>query len=353
MAPCAHLTTSAAIDNGRAFGGDSWGAKDVCVSASIAAEDCGAGPINACKKTMSPCDGSACFLQALAETEHDTEPDTQACSDEVLMLTALTEEQRVWELHNPNTGDEKVDGAKQRSRNWEYEESTESESPDSSGASMCSSASYQQMDSMVDYFSKEETIIIFDWDDTICPTTALSNPDFVLEGCSDALQDLVNEARKTLLWAYEVAGEVVIVTNATEGWVESSCEKWLPGVWPVLDMFEVTSARSTWEPMCITTPTGWKAAAFEAIVRSFYSRYWRQSWKNVIVIGDASYEHEALAAVERLAPDYGRCRAKSIRFASQPSIELLARELQMLRENFDDIVHHDDNLDLCFYSESL
>jgi len=73
----------------------------------------------------------------------------------------------------------------------------------------------------------------------------------------------------------------------------------------------------------------------------------------VIVIGDASYEHEALAVVASLAPEYGRCRAKSIRFVPQPSIEVLARELQMLRENLHDIVLHDGKLDLCFYSESL
>jgi len=230
--------------------------------------------------------------------------------------------------------------------------STRLESTDhcSSTSSLCSDA---LMDSMVDYHSPEETIIIFDWDDTICPTTALNEDGTQASG--KALEDLVYEARLTLEKAREVAAEVVIVTNATDGWVESSCETWMPGLVPTLDTLEFSSARSAWEPMGILTPTGWKGAAFEETIRKFYSRYPRQSWKNIIVIGDACYEHEALAQVADLAPEFStnRCRAKSIRFELQPSVASLARQLQMLRENLDNIVHHDDNLDLNFQSESL
>jgi len=236
----------------------------------------------------------------------------------------------------------------------DIQEGGEVESPDSlsSTASVCSSV--ESMDSMVDYFSPDETIIIFDWDDTICPTTAL-NEDSTLEVGCEKLQALVVEARETLKKAREVAAEVVIVTNATDGWVEQSCVNWLPGLWPTLDMLEFASARSRWEPTGITTPTGWKAAAFKEIIEKFYSRYWRQSWKNVIVVGDACYEHDALGIVAGLAPQGAskRCRAKSIRFGMQPSVEHLTRELQMLRESFDDIVQHDDNLDLQFQCESL
>jgi hypothetical protein len=222
------------------------------------------------------------------------------------------------------------------------------------------------MDSMVDHYDRDQTIIIFDWDDTICPTTRMNEETAKLASFSeeaqyeepadlnDALEDLAVEARKTLERAREVAAEVVIITNATEGWVESSCEHWLPGLRATIDTVQIASARSTWEPLGITTPTGWKAKEFEEVIRKFYSRYWRQSWKNVIVIGDACYEHEALAQVAKIAPQgHGKCRAKSIRFALQPSVELLTRELQMLRESFQDIVYHDDSLEVCYRAESL
>merc|ERR1719272_582595 len=214
------------------------------------------------------------------------------------------------------------------------------------------------MDSMMEFYSPEETLIIFDWDDTLCPSTAISQdhmlPTPLVEG-SAAMQDLVNEARLTLNKARELAGAVVIVTNATSGWMEKSCERWMPGLRSTLDKVEFTSARSAWEPAGLLSPTDWKEAAFEDIIRKFYSRYWGQSWKNIIVIGDACYEHEALDRVALLAPQgvSKRCRTKSIRFSQQPSVEILARELQMLHEGLEEIIKHDDHLDLSYMSESL
>jgi len=93
------------------------------------------------------------------------------------------------------------------------------------------SLGFDSLDSKFDYFDRDETIIIFDWDDTLCPTTVLNEEVSRLASledtrreeatpCDDALQDLVVELRKVLERAMELAAEVVIVTNATEGWVE-------------------------------------------------------------------------------------------------------------------------------------
>lgn len=388
MDPCVQATqssvpgsASAALEVGRTCGGKLGGVEVVCVRESIIFSELGDAvshverqPLLQNKEELALKDDQdnciAKILRALTESEECIDPDTQTCSDDAFTLETEAPERLLWEPCNPIKSSSQVEGAMHLSQQWENgcdlevlsdsssmglwcsgnEDSTGLGSPESSASSICSSVA--SIESIADYFSPEETIIIFDWDDTICPTTALHN-DSALEGCPQALQNLVNEARRTLERARQVAAEVVIVTNATEGWVESSCERWMPSVRPVLDTLEFTSARSNWEPMGITCPTAWKAAEFEDVVKRFYSRYWRQSWKNVIVIGDASYEHEALAVVASLAPEYGRCRAKSIRFVPQPSIEVLARELQMLRENLHDIVLHDGKLDLCFYSESL
>lgn len=296
----------------------------------------------------------ACDDEAVAENPQASQLDCETASNEAvaegmeLEPAPAKHHLHKWELEDD------LDSRSSSSSWLDNRESFEVESPDdsvSSAASVCSSVA--SVDEMDDYHSPEETIIIFDWDDTICPTTAL-NEGGLVEGCKE-LQDLVYEARKTLERAREVAAEVVIVTNATDGWVEATCENWLPGLRPIVDMLEFSSARSTWEPLGIDTPTGWKSAAFEQIVRKFYSRYRRQSWKNMIVIGDACYEHEALDHVASLAPQgpTKRCRAKSIRFEPQPTVEALACELRLLRECFDDIVQHDDNLEINFESESL
>jgi hypothetical protein len=217
--------------------------------------------------------------------------------------------------------------------------------------------SLESMDSLTDFHSPDETIIIFDWDDTLCPTTAFNTEGMPTTPEGDkAVERLVVEVQETLRKARDLGAEVVIVTNATNGWIEGSCAKWMPNLLPTLDTVQFVSARSMWEGTTgITTPTDWKAAAFEQLVTKFYSRYWRQSWKNIIVIGDSLYEHEALDRVAKLAPQgfAKQCRAKSIKFEMQPSVERLTTELQMLRVNFEDIVFHDDDLNFQCFSESL
>lgn len=216
--------------------------------------------------------------------------------------------------------------------------------------------------SSAEFHQADQTIIILDWDDTMCPSTAcmrhhglsvLGDPP---EGqVARGLQDLTVECQALLDTATELADQVVVVTNAEEGWVDLACKAWLPGLQGSLEKAHVVSARSNWEPRGVASPAGWKARAFEDAIDKFYSRYQNQSWKNIISIGDAPHEREALARVVRWAPggQGKRCRSKSVKFVLRPSIEQLTRELQMLRESLREIVLHDDDLDLHFSAESL
>ncbi|CAJ1460273.1 unnamed protein product, partial [Effrenium voratum] len=155
--------------------------------------------------------------------------------------------------------------------------------------------------------------------------------------------------------AATLADKVVVVTNAEEGWVDLSCRAWLPSLLETVSKCEVASARSQFEPTGISSPAGWKARAFEEVIERFYQRYPNQSWKNIISIGDAPHEREALARVVRMAPFFRgkRCRSKSVKFVLRPSVEQLVRELHMLQDSLKEIVLHDDNLDLHFNVEAL
>mmetsp|Transcript_90070 Transcript_90070/g.232472 ORF Transcript_90070/g.232472 Transcript_90070/m.232472 type:complete len:323 (+) Transcript_90070:158-1126(+) len=218
--------------------------------------------------------------------------------------------------------------------------------------------------SSAEYSNPNQTIIILDWDDTMCPsTTCMRHHGLSVLGAppqgavAQALEELCVEAKALLEQALELADKVVIVTNAEEGWVDLSCKAWLPGLLSSLNAgsLEVASARSQWEPRGIASPAGWKARAFEDVIDKFYSRYAQQSWKNIISIGDAPHEREALARAVRWAPESRgkKCRSKSVKFVLRPSVDQLTREIQMLRESLKEIVWHDDDLDLHFSAESL
>eukprot|EP00933_Yihiella_yeosuensis_P021886 TRINITY_DN17266_c0_g1_i1.p1 TRINITY_DN17266_c0_g1~~TRINITY_DN17266_c0_g1_i1.p1 ORF type:complete len:326 (-),score=76.15 TRINITY_DN17266_c0_g1_i1:62-1039(-) len=222
--------------------------------------------------------------------------------------------------------------------------------------------SCKSTDSSAEYHQPNQTIIILDWDDTICPsTTCMRTHGLSVLGAppepalQEQLAELAQEAKLLIEACREIAEKVVVVTNAEEGWVDLSCKAWLPDLLDTIEKCEVASARSTWEPQGVTSPAGWKARTFEDVIEKFYSRYEHQSWKNIISVGDAPHEREALARVVRWAPGgHGkRCRSKSVKFVLRPSVDQLCRELQMLRDSIKEIVWHDDDLDLHFSAESL
>mmetsp|Transcript_59529 Transcript_59529/g.114901 ORF Transcript_59529/g.114901 Transcript_59529/m.114901 type:complete len:305 (-) Transcript_59529:68-982(-) len=222
--------------------------------------------------------------------------------------------------------------------------------------------SCKSTDSTAEFHKPNQTIIIFDWDDTLCPsTTCMRHHGLNVLGAppegivAQQLEELSHEVCSLLGQAAALAEKVVVVTNAEEGWVDLSCKAWLPYLQDTLTKCEVASARSTWEPQGITSPAGWKAKTFEDVIDRFYSQYKHQSWKNIISIGDAPHEREALSRVVRYAPSghIKRCRSKSVKFILRPSIEQLIREIQLLRESLKEIVWHDDDLDLHFSAESL
>ncbi len=68
-------------------------------------------------------------------------------------------------------------------------------------------------------------------------------------------------AEKCLAAAAE-HGEVIIITNSDEGWVNYSAERYLPYMLPVLKKYRVVSARTRYEKFYPNQPLCWKAAAF-------------------------------------------------------------------------------------------
>merc|ERR1712150_15515 len=76
-------------------------------------------------------------------------------------------------------------------------------------------------------------------------------------------------------------------------------------------------------------------------VSDFYSRYAKQSWKNVITIGDDIVEHHAMHRVVSIRPVYRegeKCLMKNIKFVGRPSQDMVACQLTFLRSWLERIV---------------
>jgi len=122
---------------------------------------------------------------------------------------------------------------------------------------------------------KSSKVIIFDWDDTICPSSFVDQ--FKVDTFSDLplhYQNLFNEigrCAERCLAAAAKHGEVIIITNSDEGWVDYSAERYVPNLLPVLPHYRVVSARTRYERFYPGQPLCWKAAAFAHEVNEIYA----------------------------------------------------------------------------------
>jgi len=208
-------------------------------------------------------------------------------------------------------------------------------------------ASYVSMEKKIGNSADKETIIIFDWDDTLLASSFLSSKGYRLDtdkskivdveaGLRDLEQAIVNAVTMALQY-----GEVHIVTNAETGWVQLSAQKFLPGVVPLLNRVSILSARSTYESRYPDAPLKWKYYAFQDKLAPSFSEPKRA--KNILSFGDSHVEREAIRAVTRGFPN---TRCKSVKFAERPSMEQLRRQIELVTNCFQYIHHHDGDLDL-------
>lgn len=101
-----------------------------------------------------------------------------------------------------------------------------------------------------------QTIIIFDWDDTLIPTTfLLPYQNLIYQPLSRPLPQTIarrmaeiDQFASKLLEISKQNGQVLIITNAAEGWVELSAQRFMPLTAKVLRSdVEIISARTRYE----------------------------------------------------------------------------------------------------------
>lgn len=202
-----------------------------------------------------------------------------------------------------------------------------------------------------EFFDSADTLIVFDYDDTILPTSWLKAQGLddvhgavISEAQREELESLARHAEKTLL-AAQALGEVVFVTNAGSGWLELSCQEFLPSLAPLLLGVRTISARSTYEPQGVASPAAWKRLAFDAVVSSFCRRKTTQGRaRNFVSIGDSWHERDALLqATENIS----ECSVKCVKLADRPDVDQLVREHDVIGECLRHIVQHSNSIDIC------
>lgn len=197
-----------------------------------------------------------------------------------------------------------------------------------------------------------DTVIVFDWDDTLLASSYLSSKGYKLEESMVRCEEVdaaLEQLSETVISVLTIAlryGKVVIITNAEHGWVQLSAAKFMPKVVPLLERVSICSARSTYEK-AHDSPLKWKFMAFQDQLGRCFQHHndveKQTTVKNVISFGDSHVEREAVRAVGKTLE---RCYAKSVKFAERPSIEQLKRQIELVTNCFQYVFSHQGDLDL-------
>lgn len=199
--------------------------------------------------------------------------------------------------------------------------------------------------------SKENTMIIFDWDDTLVPTTYLfsSHPGSLVESFEMpfTLKETLDACAVSALATLESAkqcGHVVIITNSETGWIDLATQRFFPLLTEVLSDVPKLSARSAFESADAAMPVHWKVRAFEQAIENFYGTTTRL--RNIVAVGDADHDRAAFfLATERLPAVF----AKSLKLTEQPDAEYIVKEQELIRESMPMLATHEGMLDLCIH----
>lgn len=183
---------------------------------------------------------------------------------------------------------------------------------------------------------KSSKVIIFDWDDTICPSTFVDQ--FKVDTFSDLpphYQNLFNEigrCAERCLAAAAKHGEVIIITNSDEGWVDYSAERYVPNLLPILPHYRVVSARTRYERFYPGQPLCWKAAAFAHEVNEIYADEDENS--NHSSISSKSNSHHPINTSYEEEPDLVNTSCESMDTMMDDSFEEQAQQSKSKRGPF-------------------
>jgi hypothetical protein len=185
---------------------------------------------------------------------------------------------------------------------------------------------------------KHQTVIIFDWDDTLLYTTFVQQVHGrpIPPAMTRILQRIEQSAHQLLETALTL-GHTFVITNAMEGWVQESAARFMPSLLPILQKVRIISARSTQEAHCSGDVSQWKVRAFLEMGRQLDS----QIITNLVSIGDSNFE---LEAAQILGEQFAHSLVKTVKLKEMPSPQELAKQHELLVPKLKAIIEKANNL---------
>jgi len=257
--------------------------------------------------------------------------------------------------------------------------------PDSANSTFAESPS-SSMGSQPEFCLPSESLIFFDWDDTLFPTTelcdvmgltgrTLQDKEPFPEVLERMLQDWRVALFKHIEQACSLSQRVVLVTNSRRPWVDQCLDTFAPALKPIFTRVKVVYAdealkkfrkgrsiagvigdvkyvsrnrKNLTHEELVEQCTKAKTAAMQHEAKRFYSEMSEHPWKNIISMGDAQYERLACQELAWLSPpaaDDDTVRIKTFVVPEKPTITELTLRLKMSTCLMPSCVRFDGDID--------
>ena len=180
--------------------------------------------------------------------------------------------------------------------------------------------------------SPENTLFIFDWDDTLLPSSWLKQNGFNISGSNitGTTKEMFYECEQVALHISALIeytkqfGQVIIVTNATKSWVEFSCTTFMPSIAKMVLALPIISAADLYGGY--KDPHIWKKFAFQREVLELAFPLPTPEQRTIISIGDSDSERFAVQSLTTIRMPYP-ILAKSVKFMMFSTPDVLKEQL--------------------------
>lgn len=184
-----------------------------------------------------------------------------------------------------------------------------------------------------------KTIFIFDWDDTLFPSTYFTNNNFIID---KSILDMIDNIVYKIIKKCNKYGKIYIVSNALNIWLNFSIP-YLPKSHKFFTSknIPIISARELYSHKYDNIES-WKFFSFFSILDELNTK----KFNNVFSFGDSVYEYNSLKNIA-LSQKFN-LYFKIIKFIKHPSLNEFIEQLDNLNTNLKKMINYNYHLDL-FY----
>jgi len=178
--------------------------------------------------------------------------------------------------------------------------------------------------------TKKKYLFLFDWDDTLFPSTFLNEHGYYSNKIPEAIQYKIKLLENIILDIFRNIvsfGALVIITNSDEGWVRCTCKIFMPGLHRFMEKNVLQiSAKTEYNTQYPGEPILWKVKTMKCVLKKFCEH----KNKYIVSVGDSIVENTAIKAVSRIL---NINTITVIKFIESPTINQLRSQLIQFKDD--------------------